>query len=153
MATFYGDNYTKQYISKPSEKIEKGEVAGRKRLQFDKKTLDSALAVNDEILIGKLPPNSIVVDAKIKIDKSLGATGIFELGHKANSSGDSEDSDAFVVGADAGGQAALQGPSELATGIHKRFDSETQIFLKCTEVMDGSVLDGIISVELEYVND
>lgn len=153
MATFNGDNYKKQYIDKPSEKIEKGESAGRKRIQFDKYLLDSALAVNDEILVGFLPPNSLVTDAKIKIDKSLGATGIFELGHKANASGDAEDSDAFVSNADAGGQSVLQRSSNANVGIHKRFGSETALFVTCTEVMDGAVLDGIISVEIEYVND
>ncbi len=152
MATFNGENYEKGYVNKPSEKIEKGELAGRKRLVFDKLTLSSALAVNDEILLPFIPASSIVTDAKIKIDKSLGATGIFELGHKANGV-DAEDSDAFVVAADGGGQAALKRANELNAGIFKRFSKETQLFLKCTEVMDGSVLDAVISVEVEYVND
>jgi hypothetical protein len=152
MATFNGQNYQKQYVDKPSEKIEKGESAGRKRIQFDKYVLSSALAVNDEILVGFLPANSLVTDAKIKIDKSLGATGIFELGHKASAS-DSEDSDAFVSGADAGGQAVLARASLANPGIHKRFNDEVALFVTCTEVMDGSVLDGVISIEVEYVND
>ena len=146
MATYNGDNYTKQYISRPSEKVEKGEIAGRKRLLLEVKLLDAALQVGDVIMGPFIPANSIVTDAKIVISKSLGATGIFELGT-------STDSDAFVVGADAGGQAALKRASELNAGIMPRFAETAQIMAKCTEVMDGTVLDGKIYLEVEYVND
>jgi len=152
MATLNGDNYALQYIDKPSQKIEKGEVAGRKRLVLEHRVLDVVIAANDEILGLNIPANSIVVDAKISISKSLGVTGIFELGHKANST-EAEDSDAFVVAADGGGQAVLKGPIAGAAGIYKRFEEDTQIFVKCTEVTDGAVLDGIITFEVEYVND
>lgn len=152
MATFNAENYEKQFLTKPSEKIEKGEVAGRKRLLLDYRVLDSALAVNDEILCGFIPASSMVVDAKVRIDKSLGATGIFEVGFKANGV-DAESSNAFVSGADAGGQAVLQRAGAANAGIYKRFSEETQVFVKCTEVMDGTVLDGKIYIEIEYVND
>ena len=152
MATKYGDNYTKQYITRPSEKIEKGEIAGRKRLVFEVETLDYAAAVNDVILGPYLPANSLVTAAKIKIDKSLGATGIFDLGHGASDS-DVADSDAFVTGADGGGQAALASEAAANVGIFKRFAEKVQLQLICTEVMDGAVLDGKIYFEVEYVND
>lgn len=152
MATLNGDNYEKQYVSKPSEKIEKGEVAGRKRLLLEHKLLDSVVALNDEILGLFIPASSIVTDAKIYVGKSLGATGIFELGFKDNGV-DAEDSSAFVVGADAGGQAVLERAKAANAGIFKRFSEETQIFVKCTEATDGSVLDGTIYIEVEYVND
>lgn len=152
MALLNGDNYEKQYVTKPSEKIEKGEVAGRKRLLLEHKVLDAVVAANDEILCLSIPATSIVTDAKIKVNKSLGVTGIFELGHRANSEF-SEDSAAFVSGADAGGQAVLQRAGASNAGIFRRFAEETQVFVKCTEVTDGTVLDGIITVEIEYVND
>jgi len=152
MATKYADNYTGLYITKPHEKIRMGENAGRKRLLFDIYTLAYAAQVNDEILCGFLPAGCRVIDAKVKISKSLGATGIFSLGAKANLE-DAEDADSLIAAVDGGGQAALTGPSAASVGIHKRYESKTQIFLTCTEVMDGAVLDGIISVEVEYVND
>ena len=152
MAILNGDNYEKQYITKPSEKIEKGEVAGRKRLLLEHKILTSALAVNDEILCLSIPASSIVVDAKVFIEKSLGATGIFSVGHKANAV-DAADATAFVDGADAGGQAVLKRAGAANAGIMKRFSKETQVFVTCTEIMDGSVLDATIYVEVEYVND
>lgn len=151
MASFNGDNYQKAYVDKPAEKVEMGQVAGKKRLVIDFKTLSVAQAVNDETLGLNIPANSIVTGAKVKISKSLGATGIFSLGHKANSV-DAEDANAFVLAADGGGQAALQYAEAAAVGIHKKFAEDTQIFLTCTEVMDGTVLDGIISFEIEYVN-
>ena len=108
MATLNADNYQKQFVDKPSEKIEKGEVAGRKRLLLDHKILSVAQVVNDEIISIFIPASSIVTDAKIKISKSLGATGIFELGFKDNGTDGAEDSSAFVSAANAGGTAGLK---------------------------------------------
>ncbi len=85
MASNNGDNYQLAYVNKPAEKVQMGQVAGKKRLVIDFKTLDYAYQVADEILGLNIPANSIVTAAKIKISKSLGATGIFSLGHKANS--------------------------------------------------------------------
>ena len=152
MTIKFGDNYTKQYLNRPSEKIEKGEVAGRKRLVFEVETLDFAWQVADTLEGPFLPANSLVLDAKIKIDKSLGATGIFDLGHKA-SSVDALDANAFVSDADGGGQAALQKAAAANVGIFKRFAEKVQLLVTCTEVMDGAVVDGKLYFEVEYVND
>ena len=153
MAILNGDNFDKQFVQKPSEKIEKGEVAGRKRLLLEHKLLDSALSVNDEILGLFIPASSIVTGAKIVVDKSLGATGIFEAGFKDNGTDGAEDSSAFVNLADAGGQAVNKRDGAANAGIYKRFAKDAQVFIKCTEVMDGAVLDGTITLEVEYVND
>jgi len=151
MAVKNADNYTLARINKPAEKVEMGQIAGKKRLVIDFYTLGYAAQVGDEILGLDIPADSIVTAAKVKIDKSLGATGIFSLGHKANSV-DAEDPNAFVLAANGGGQAALQYAEAATVGIHKKFAEATQIFLTCTEVMDGNVLDGVISFEIEYVN-
>ncbi len=73
------------------------------------------------------------------------------MGFKANGV-DAEDSDAFVVAADGGGQAALKGPIAGAAGLYKRFTKDTQVFLKCTEIT-GATADAVITMEIEYVND
>lgn len=152
MANYNGDNYKLQWVDKPSSKLPKGENAGRKRLLLEHYTAALALQVGDVILGPKIPASSIVTDAKIKINKSLGATGIFDLGYLANGV-DAADADAFVKSADAGGQAVLLRAVAGDAGIYKRFSKETQIALICTEVMDGAVLDGVIEFEVEYVND
>jgi len=153
MAAYYAENYTDINITKPSVKVKKGEIAGRRRCLFDIRTITETLQVGDTIACcGSIPANSRVLDATVKVDKSLGATGIFSLGHGANEV-DSADADAFIVAANAGGQAVLAKPTEASVGIHKRFESETAIILTVTEVLDGSVTDGIISVDVEYIND
>jgi len=152
MTIKYGDNYTKQYITRPSEKVEKGELAGRKRIIFEVKDLDFAYQVGDTIMGPFLPANSLVIDAKIRISKDLGATGIFDLGH-AGSDTDAADSDAFVLAADADAGAVLQRADLNNVGIFHRFAEKVQIVATCTELMDGNVLDGKIYLEVEYVND
>jgi hypothetical protein len=151
MAALYGDNYTLQYVNKPSEKVLKGDIAGRVRTLTDSKTLDAVIAANDTIDIGFLPADSRVVGAEIFVNKSLGATGIFQLGHTANGV-DSADPDAFVASADAGGQA-VHAKMALEAGCFKKYTVETKLQVKCTEVTDGTVLDGVITVVVFYVND
>lgn len=145
MANYNGINYT-AISSKPSEKVEKGEIAGRKRLVREVLLLETAMLVGEKIYGPSIPAGSIVTDAKIVIDKSLGDTGIFKLGNASLS-------DAYVSAADAGGQAVLKRASELNKGIHARVSEDTQLIAECVEVMDGTVLDGTIYLEVEYVND
>ncbi len=152
MASYNGDNYQMAFVDKPSEKIVKGEFAGKKRVIIERKTLSTALAVNDEILGPFIPADSVVVGATVKINKSLGATGIVSLGYKGNGV-DAADLDAFVVAADAGGQAVLAKESAASAGIYKRFTKDTQLVVVCTEVMDGSVLDAELVFEVEYSNE
>lgn len=149
MAQYNGDNAAK-IASKPSEKIEKGELYGKKRTVIEHKTLSVALAVNDEVLGPSIPADSIVTDAKVYVSKSLGATGIFSLGHKSNGV-EAADLDAFVTAADAGGQAVLARAN--GAGVFKRLSEDTQIVLVCTEVMDGTVLDAVVTFEVEYCNE
>lgn len=152
MAINNGINYAKQFVTKPSEKIEKGEQAGKKRVLIERFVLNYAVQVGDTILGPKLPAYAIVTGAKLHINKSLGVTGIFKAGHLANGI-DAADSGAFVASADAGGQAALGKESAGLSGLNKTFQAETQLVIECTEVMDGSVLDGQIELVVEYIND
>lgn len=152
MANYNGENYAKVFATKPAEKISKGEYAGKKRIVIERRVLDVALQVNDQILCPFIPADSIVTGAKVHINKSLGATGIFSLGFLANGV-DAADLDAFAVAIDAGGQAVLTKSIATSAGLYKRFTKDTQIVLVCTEVMDGTVLDGIVTIELEYSNE
>ena len=145
MSDFNGVNYTLT-TNVPSEKVEKGEIAGRKRLVREVLLLATATAVGDKIYGPSIPAGSIVTDAKIVIDKSLGATGIFMLGNAS-------DDNAYILAADAGGQAVLQRAVAGCAGIHVRTTAATQLICECTEIMDGTVLDGTIYMEVEYVND
>ena len=147
------DNYTKAEITKPSGKYPKGEMKGRRKVIVDRFTLvDTAgtagLNVNDQIFGMKVPTDSLILNVKAHINKSLGATGIFEIGKSSNA-------DAYIGSIDGGGQAAFTEMNDVATepGIYERITDETQIIVNCTEVMDDSVLDAVLTIEVEYVND
>lgn len=156
MTAYNGDNYQGGYAAEPRSPYPPGELGGTPKKLIDRKTLTVALAVGDTIAVGKLPANSMVTDAKVYIDVTLGATGIFDLGHAASTDEDGNaiavDTDGFVDQADAGGQAVLKRASELSPSLYKRFGEETEVYLTCTEVMDGTVLTGVIVTEIEYVN-
>jgi hypothetical protein len=160
MTTFNADYYKGQFIDKPSSKIRKGKYDGTKKLFYDKVTLADAagtagLNAADEINLGYLPKNAHITDALVKIDKSLGATGIFTLGTRATTDIDeatlAEDPDSLVASADGGGQAVLARADLNSVGL-REYGGETQVFLTCTEVMDDSVLDAVLEVFIEFVN-
>lgn len=151
-----GNNYTGAYVTNPAVKYPPGEYSGEKKVLIERYTLAAAQQVNDTIAIGKLPPGSFITGAKVYINKSLGATGIFDLGHSASEDESgvvvAANADGIVKSADAGGQAVLKLPDQSCNALFQRFGLETEIVLICTEVMDGSVLDAVLTVEVEYVN-
>lgn len=158
MSILHAENFKGQYIDRPSQKTKKGETAGRRRSLVDRITVPADIALDDEILVGVLPANCTVLDAKIFINKSLGADGIFEMGHRASTleeSGDTlaENSNGFVSAADAGGQAVLKRADQTNTAIGVRLGSETEVFVKCTEKPDESVDDAVLFIDIEYVSD
>jgi hypothetical protein len=141
MAIVNGINYAKT-IAVPAEKADPGEIGGRIKVLQEKYSLSAALSLNDEIDGPKLPIKAKVLDAYMKID-DMGGTGIFSLGHRANSS-DSEDADAFVAAADAGDAAAFTRAAGEA-GILKQFNEETQVYATVTEATTAT------SGDVEYV--
>ena len=156
MTTRYGTNYQNAYREDPKVSYPPGELGGTPKKLIERITLSAARQVGDVDYVGKLPANSFVTDAKVFISKSLGATGIVDLGHAASTdeSGNaiSADSDGLVDRADGGGQAALKRANEASPSLFKRFGEETELYLTWTEVMDGTVLDAVLTVEIEYVN-
>jgi hypothetical protein len=62
MANKYGVNYTKSYVSVPSELSNIGEVGGVKRVLFDQILAGAAAA--DTLYIGKLPKGARVLEVK-----------------------------------------------------------------------------------------
>lgn len=135
----------------PSQKIPMGELNGKIRVMYDSYVFPAdVFALNAEIDLGKLPAGARVIEALVK-SVSLGTTGIFSLGHRANSEL-AEDADAFIAAADAGGQAAKALMPAGAAGLLIKFASETQVYLKCTEATD-SALNDKIEVLIQYVVD
>lgn len=134
----------------PKERILPGEYNTKIKVLKMKRTLDTIIALNDEINGPSLPEGALVLDAYIRISGTAGATGIFTLGHRAGKvidpslEGESaltkdvvEDPDAFVQDADAGGQAVLKraaAASILGESLGKVGRGGLQVFAKCTEV-------------------
>ncbi len=161
MTSYEGDNYAGAYSTEPLQKYPPGELGGEVKAMFERFTLvaadgTGAIAQNDTIKVGKLPKNSFVVDAMLRINKSLGATGQFILGHGASTDEDGNtinaDTDGFCPACDAGGQAALSRSDSTSLSLGKRFGEEEDIIVTCSEATDASVDDGVLEVAVFYVN-
>ncbi len=151
MTSLYGANYTNAYVDVPASPYPAGEHNGKVRVLYDSYTLPSAIvAANDTISIGKLPAGARVINAQIFIPASMGATGIFDVGYAANGV-DSADPNAFILAADAGGQAVLGVPTLGSVGLFKKFSVETEIIITCTELTVAT--SGIIHCAIEYIMD
>lgn len=151
MADFNAKNYA-LINSVPAKQAEIGEVVGKMKILFDEfDCAQNVYAIADKILIGaKLPKGARVIEAQI-CSPSLGTTGIMQLGFLANGI-DSEDLDAFIVSADAGGQAVKGQIPAGAAGLHKKFSADTQAVINFTEASDAA--NGLkISVSIHYVMD
>ena len=149
MTDLYGVNYTKAYVNKPSEKAGKGEYNGHVKVLFDEHTFVADVnSISDTVYIGKLPAGARVL-AAYTICGSTGTTGIYNVGYRANGV-DSADPDAFVVGADAGGQAVSEAGAGAALG--KKFTAETTVLATLTEATD-SASDVVVQVWVEYIVD
>jgi len=136
MATVYGVNNTKKYITVPMDKVQAKDDGGKVRVAYDSYVFPAAaFASGDVINLMKLPKGAKVVDAVVK-SPSLGTTGIFNLGYLANGV-DVADTDAFVLQADAGGQAVFK---KMATeaGSFKEFSVETTVALTSTEITSAA---------------
>jgi len=120
MAIILGKNLGKTQAS-PIQKISPGEYNSRiKCVQESFIGLAAELAPGDKLLGPNIPEGAVVIDAKMHITASLGATGIIDLGHEGgfeiNEASVNEDKNdviaadqnAFVNQADGGGQAVLK---------------------------------------------
>lgn len=151
MADFNAKNYD-LINSVPSKQADVGEVVGKMKVLFDEFTCgQNVYAISDKILVGaKLPKGARVLEAQL-VSPSLGTTGIMQLGFLANGV-DAEDLDAFIVSADAGGQAVKALIPAGAAGLHKKFEADTQCVINFTEASDSANGDKI-SVAIHYVMD
>ena len=137
-------------------KISPGNYNASKKGIYDELTLVAELAVNDELLMDKIPEGARIINAFVKSD-SLGVTGILDLGLKAyvNKAAVTiaEDQDSLVDQADAGGQKVLKnsGLNSVAIGaiVGK---GGAQPFLKCTELSTAGTGIKVIAV-IEYIID
>ena len=156
MTTLYSANYNKAYVT-ANGVVGRGEAGGRVKTIIDSYTQPGEIIVlNDEINLVKLPPYARLVEAQISC-ASLG-TGKFSMGHKASvdPAGDAitEDADAFIDEADAGGQAVTElmtANANLAGNMLQFGNQETQVFAKCTQISTNTAVK--IKFSISYVID
>lgn len=149
---FNGNNIALIESFPRGQKTDPGNLQGEKRLIREELTFSQAVIANGDRVLGpKLPERARILDAKLLIDASTGTGGIFDLGHDASEDGSiAADQDAFVIGADAGGQAVLKRANEMNVGIDKLFMKPVQLVATCTEAT--SAADGVKLVwHIEYV--
>lgn len=157
MATVNGENLA---LIEANKKLNGGEINGRVKVLVERYEFPAAVfAAGDRIQGPKLPADVRVLDAYVSAP-SLGATGIFTLGHEATTDNDgnaiAEDANAFVDNADFGGAAALVragvAGKEASIGERLGLNQETQTFLECTEATAaaaGLVIEYIIEFTLD----
>lgn len=142
---FNGLNFGKISVA-PKSKMNPGEQFGSMHVLREELTISQAYANGDIILGPSLPANARVHDAQIKVDGSLGASGILDLGHAASEDGSVAASQAaFVTNADAGGAAVLKKPIVANEGIDKSFSEKVQTQLQFTEASTA-----IAGVKISY---
>ena len=84
MANQYAVNHKKRHVTVPAKLTDVADQGGRMRMLYDKFTFtspDLAMAINDTISFGKLPPGAKVWDASLHYSATLGTSTTLELGY------------------------------------------------------------------------
>lgn len=156
MATLYGKNHYKNYVSADKEKSATNQVHGRVRILYDEIDLSAVLAVNDEIHLGRLEKGWRVLEAVLAFP-DLGGTGVGVLGYKYyNPTGDAslvDDDNAFLDAVDLNAAADTVKMSDQANmvGFMKEMEASATVVFKATTATTAT--SGKIKVAITYIND
>ncbi len=140
MATVYGVNYTKQFITVPSEKIPKGEQYGRVHTAYDSYVASGAIALNNLVYLMKLPAGARVLACTFKHD-DLGSAGAISIGT-------ADDPDAFITNTTVTSAGCVQMEDEA--GNLASYSAEEQVIAKANTATDAA---GSFYVMVQYVID
>ena len=84
MADQYAVNHKKRHVTVPAKLTDVADQGGRMRMMYDIFTFTSpniAMAINDTISFGKLPPGAKVWDASLHQSATLGSSCQLSLGY------------------------------------------------------------------------
>ena len=84
MADQYAVNHKKRHVTVPAKLTDVADQGGRMRMLYDKFTfpaVNAAMAINDTISFGKLPPGAKVWDASLHQSATLGTNCDLSLGY------------------------------------------------------------------------
>ena len=150
MATVYGVNADKALVDVPSQKVDVSSWQGRVRWVYDEYTA-GALALNDKIIMGRLPEGAKIVEAILMAD-DLGTTGLLDFGYEYDDSALTSDPDAFLDDADVKAAAASYKMTDVANavGFGVEMQGEASVVLTVAEAID---VGGDIRCAVAYVLD
>jgi len=144
--------------SKPSQKIDFGDVYGKVRVSYDSWAVaEAAIETSDVVKLMKIPKNSRVIGLEMK-SPDQGTTGTIDIGYAASEELDSSgspveaaDADAFGAAVDVKTAAAFYSMSDQVSlaGQFKKFDAEVDLQLSFSEALDAGT--GTIEVILYYI--
>ena len=83
MADQYAVNHKKRHVTVPAKLTDVADQGGRMRMMYDRFTFtspDIAMAINDTISFGKLPPGAKVWDASLHQSATLAGSTTLALG-------------------------------------------------------------------------
>ena len=84
MADQYAANHKKRHVTVPAKLTDVADQGGRMRMMYDRFTFtspDIAMAINDTISFGKLPPGAKVWEASLHQSATLGSSCQLGLGY------------------------------------------------------------------------
>jgi len=150
MADQYAVNHKKRFVTVPAKLTDVADQGGRMRMLYDKFTFTSpsiAMAINDTISFGKLPPGAKVWDATLHQSATLGSSCQLGLGYTGSAV-------AFLANAVATG-AGTRYMREAVSNITQApvtITSEVTVFATLTAAVSSSTA-AFVEVRIYYTVD
>lgn len=150
MATLYGVN-SQLLQNVPSEKVDVSSFHGRVRWVYDEYDAPGAIALNDEIVLGRLPKGAKIVEAILAFD-DLGTVGELDLGYKYDDADLTSDPNAFLDDVDVNAAAGTVKMSDQANmvGFGIEMEGEADVVATAVAATDAA---GKIRCAIAYVLD
>jgi hypothetical protein len=150
--SLYGSNYTKAFVTVPSEKVDVSHQHGRVRVSYDEIDLSSVIALNEKVYLGRLPKGAKVVEAILAFP-DLGTAGVCDLGYKYDDASLTSDPDAFLSGVDVNTAADTVKMSDQnnMVGFGVEMAGEASVILTATTAT--TAITGKVKVAVHYVVD
>ena len=150
MADQYAVNHKKRHVTVPAKLTDVADQGGRMRMLYDKFTFtspDLAMAINDTISFGKLPPGAKVWDATLHQSATLGTSCQLSLGY-------TDSATAFLgaaVATGVGTRYMREGVSNI-TQAPVTITSETTVIATLTAAVSSSTV-AFVEVRIYYTVD
>ena len=145
MASQYAVNHKKRHVTVPAKLTDVADQGGRMRMLYDKFTFPSvnaAMAINDTISFGKLPPGAKVWDATLHQSATLGTNCDLSLGY-------TDGTTATPLGFLIAGDAVAVGTRYMREGVSNITQAPITITSEVTVI--ASVLVAVTSTVAAFV--